>query len=252
MLPPRPRLTGDGFLSTPPSRVATCQSPVKTPRIKCFYPRHPRGWRPKNAQRPRRGSLFLSTPPSRVATTKVSEVVNKVIDVSIHATLAGGDAIRIHRCVAILVFLSTPPSRVATGHRTQSVKDTSVSIHATLAGGDSGHPPQGPAQHRFYPRHPRGWRLLRQQKTAILLVFLSTPPSRVATLGLTKDETPTKVSIHATLAGGDPLTPKAAQLICTFLSTPPSRVATLLILGLTSNWPETCFYPRHPRGWRRC
>ena len=58
-------------------------------------------------------------------------------------------------------------------------------------------------------------------------MFLSTPPSRVATTYIYPQYT----------------------TINEFLSTPPSRVATLLsclpTLYLVS------FYPRHPRGWRR-
>ena len=79
------------FLSTPPSRVATPRPPAGGRIPYCFYPRHPRGWRPN-------------------APTKQPAVV----DVSIHATLAGGDHfLRRHRTRCGL-FLSTPPSRVAT------------------------------------------------------------------------------------------------------------------------------------------
>ena len=56
------------FLSTPPSRVATWHWDTSGLPLKCFYPRHPRGWRPKRCQR--QCDLY---------------------DVSIHATLAGGD-----------------------------------------------------------------------------------------------------------------------------------------------------------------
>ena len=34
-----------------------------------------------------------------------------------------------------------------------------------------------------------------------------------------------------------------------FLSTPPSRVATVVAHKRPRRW--VCFYPRHPRGWRR-
>ena len=80
-----------------------------------------------------------------------------------------------------------------------------------------------------------------------------------------------KVSIHATLAGGD-LKPGVYEIsFSAFLSTPPSRVATLSLLfpyqhllgvsihatlaggdqqfqSMMNN--TRCFYPRHPRGWR--
>ena len=101
------------FLSTPPSRVATCFLVSNYKRINCFYPRHPRGWRRDGRACMDARSLFLSTPPSRVATEMLS-------------------------CPPLLLttFLSTPPSRVATGNVAHKFIDVLVSIHATLAGGD--------------------------------------------------------------------------------------------------------------------
>ena len=56
--------------------------------------------------------------------------------VSIHATLAGGDAMSKATIGALTVFLSTPPSRVATVVPPGADNAVLVSIHATLAGGD--------------------------------------------------------------------------------------------------------------------
>ena len=148
------------FLSTPPSRVATLCRRCCYPTAGCFYPRHPRGWR--------RASALC---------------VRHRLDVSIHATLAGGDAYR-------------------------------------GAG-------QAPPDSCFYPRHPRGWRRINKRYGFRSEMFLSTPPSRVATappIG-----SPSKH--HA------------------FLSTPPSRVATPC--RCSRLFACRCFYPRHPRGWRR-
>ena len=82
---------------------------------KCFYPRHPRGWRPIDGiSSTILSSPFLSTPPSRVA-TNFKQPKDKPLK----------------------KFLSTPPSRVATRENYFYLfggKD--VSIHATLAGGD--------------------------------------------------------------------------------------------------------------------
>ena len=80
----------------------------------CFYPRHPRGWR-----------------------RDVAVIQRQRGDVSIHATLAGGDSIRSAPRNARPMFLSTPPSRVATPAFCNAFFTVSVSIHATLAGGDS-------------------------------------------------------------------------------------------------------------------
>ena len=81
------------------------------------------------------------------------------------------------------------------------------------------------------------------------VAFLSTPPSRVATLGRQYAYAVVHVSIHATLAGGDFPVPGFAHSFFRFLSTPPSRVATPP--GAPPLWRLVGFYPRHPRGWRR-
>ena len=169
--------------------------------------------------------MFLSTPPSRVATSTGNEQ-RAFVQVSIHATLAGGD-------------LLACPCRV----------EKSVSIHATLAGGD----------------------LANLRGLYSEAMFLSTPPSRVATCGLSagfrvggcfyprhprgwrhevmawNDESEV-VSIHATLAGGDVPWRRLCAPIYSFLSTPPSRVATERIYAGLNRIGG--FYPRHPRGWR--
>ena len=85
------------------------------------------------------------------------------------------------------MFLSTPPSRVATVSACSSILSNSVSIHATLAGGDYSHTPKGFTRKCFYPRHPRGWRLFSPSVCMLPDVFLSTPPSRVATAKVYKN-----------------------------------------------------------------
>ncbi len=128
------RVPGDGFQSTPPSRVATPLGAIpahlivfqSTPPSRVatglggfygcpardFNPHHPRGWR--LWIRPR-GALtfgFQSTPPSRVATF--------LFYVSFPRSR----------------FQSTPPSRVATGLIAGCGFILKISIHTTLAGGD--------------------------------------------------------------------------------------------------------------------
>ena len=150
--------------------------------IKCFYPRHPRGWR-----------------------RLVYIYINVSVSVSIHATLAGGDAGVKGISLGSLLFLSTPPSRVATYDMLEKPVESKQFLST---------PPSRVATvvnlwqllhtHCFYPRHPRGWRLSRNSAQRVYIKFLSTPPSRVATVMcymLNCDEVP--VSIHATLAGGD-------------------------------------------------
>ena len=117
---------------------------------------------------------------------------------------------------------------MATLHRVDLLSaELTVSIHATLAGGDSAIASSTNQAGSFYPRHPRGWRLVGMTSSVILKTFLSTPPSRVATLQLAANGIMVNsVSIHATLAGGD-------------------------YIGLTYAKDKYRFYPRHPRGWRQ-
>ena len=128
--------SAEKFLSTPPSRVATCCAKPVTMRLSRFYPRHPRGWRLWDAYQEMMAQKFLSTPPSRVATGVDFSWFTRY-NVSIHATLAGGDGIPGEAGIFFLEFLSTPPSRVATARRECGSAARNVSIHATLAGGDS-------------------------------------------------------------------------------------------------------------------
>ena len=130
--------------------------------------------------------------------------------ISIHATLAGGDYFPLG---SILVR-------------------PDISIHATLAGGDV---QVGVCQLRpnlyFYPRHPRGWRQLEIIIYIYDRLFLSTPPSRVATASPGDLDGVVTISIHATLAGGDTGRPRHTGARALFLSTPPSRVATCQTVG---------------------
>ena len=78
----------------------------------------------------------------------------------------------------------------------------------------------------FYPRHPCGWRPGGTLRGACANGFLSTPPVWVAT-----DKRRLKHDISQ------------------FLSTPPVWVATSI--ARSSSSLASCFYPRHPCGWRR-
>ena len=155
---PSVRSANIAFLSTPPSRVATSSGPLRWNTACCFYPRHPRGWRLPALAR-----------------------ISVALDVSIHATLAGGDFCPVHPLYRVELFLSTPPSRVATIN--------SFEYGAVFDG--------------FYPRHPRGWRLSVWPLPA-LDIYVSIHATLAGGdfyhyyLGHQH-----LVSIHATLAGGD-------------------------------------------------
>ena len=78
-----------------------------------------------------------------------------------------------------------------------------VSIHATLAGGDLCVQLQVEGDLLFLSTPPSRVATLSTSPSSSAGVFLSTPPSRVATCKGLRQQTPNPVSIHATLAGGD-------------------------------------------------
>ena len=147
-------------------------------------------------------------------------------------------------------FQSTPPSRVATKDDPIPAARGMISIHTTLAGGDytsaeqvpldklfQSTPPsrvatvtfKGSSRPRKYfnPHHPRGWRLRRD-----------------GAFGRYR-----RISIHTTLAGGDPQEPAPEQ------EAAPISIHTTLAGGdlhLPIHWhtPDH-FNPHHPRGWRQ-
>ena len=214
-----------------------------------FYPRHPRGWR-----RAIRASLslwkpFLSTPPSRVA------------------TVCG-----LCRTPPQSCFYPRHPRGWRRQHLPAAMGVRYVSIHATLAGGDcrlrlprrnnSGFYPRHPRGWRrvpetpkaasifcFYPRHPRGWRLTSLQTPRGSCCFYPRHPRGWRPPEIAAMMVPQCVSIHATLAGGDLMIAAVSTGWTSFLSTPPSRVATAALPAVQAQ--GSCFYPRHPRGWRR-
>ena len=123
-----------------------------------------------------------------------------------------------------------------------------VSIHATLAGGDSGGVCSFANFGCFYPRHPRGWRRdFRQCQQHGVCVSIHATLAGGDQL-LIQHGSKEIVSIHATLAGGDCLPSSPNSSRTKFLSTPPSRVATTR--KQRTHHDQSCFYPRHPRGWR--
>ena len=147
-------------------------------------------------------------------------------NISIHASLAGGDSSWRSKRRSGLSFQSTPPSREATGLDPSSAEDRQfqstppsreatsegrccphsclISIHASLAGGDA--PPV----------------CVRSARAR----FQSTPPSREATAAYSRVADRWPISIHASLAGGDYLPPGEIDFLPAFQSTPPSREAT--------------------------
>ena len=213
-----------------------------------FYPRSPRGERRVIHYRsdwlqtisihaPREGSdtwgglrpglqdLFLSTLPARGATQRRPSKARP------------------------RQFLSTLPARGATADQHGRRCRSRISIHAPREGSDSeegGHlsmiaqisihaPREGSDLQRlealkgngyFYPRSPRGERLLFSQRSSINLAFLSTLPARGATLASRWTYAPHKNFYPRSPRGERLTTAKSKGVNALFLSTLPARGAT--------------------------
>ena len=81
---------------------------------------------------------------------------------------------------------------------------TFISIHASLAGGDGKSDAERLRWRNFNPRLPRGRRHELNLDWIVETIFQSTPPSREATKACKGIYFDGAISIHASLAGGDP------------------------------------------------
>ena len=171
------------FLSTPSARRATLQCLVTWSSHRYFYPRPPRGGRPSAAGQHAEPDRFLSTPSARRATPRpqkwpwykkflstpsarraTSVQINMDYNhiISIHALREEGDTVR--------------PSRLP---------NVAISIHALREEGDP-KPCATPAPtNDFYPRPPRGGRLMCAVLSPSTSNFYPRPPrgGRPACLG---------------------------------------------------------------------
>ena len=212
------------FLSTLPARGATSSSSglpttptisIHAPReesdcycrafhapLRDFYPRSPRGERLDAGNHSAAGRL-----------------------ISIHAPREGSDKGVPGMFWFLVPFLSTLPARGATQAQRGQPGRKKISIHAPREGSDLRHfrqrrqhrisihapregsdsPPRTrtvPGGH-FYPRSPRGERLLPYWQGSILARFLSTLPARGATKLLLDFDRQDFISIHAPREGSD-------------------------------------------------
>ncbi len=163
------------FLSTPSARRATQSLLSHRQRFEDFYPRPPRGGRPVGPAaatahnhfypRPPRGgrlafpglflvlSEFLSTPSARRATPEVTYMTLEQ-KISIHALREEGDQAGLRRSSAPL----------------------HISIHALREEGDLAVGAAALAKLDFYPRPPRGGRLVAASAFTPLSNFYPRPP----------------------------------------------------------------------------
>ena len=125
------------------------------------------------------------------------------------------------------VFLSTPSARRATCNTVRLLRMLFISIHALREEGDRCARLALWMADNFYPRPPRGGRHTASAMSQQRRRFLSTPSARRATVLLQRARTETPISIHALREEGD-----AVGARC------PAALQH--------------FYPRPPRGGRRC
>ena len=156
-------------------------------------------------------------------------------------------------------FLSTPSARRATKRILLLETICLISIHALREEGDQANSFTRNHLPNFYPRPPRGGRLLARLSCpfgssisihalreegdydcrflcTIFVPFLSTPSARRATLDeIVERKSTLRISIHALREEGDRKRGSAAEEYSGFLSTPSARRATQAYNALKNN-----------------
>ena len=145
-------------------------------------------------------------------------------------------------------FLSTLPSRGATSGPRWTANADGISIHAPLAGSDRYIIECGAGGRNFYPRSPRGERHNFCLQYPDKKRFLSTLPSRGATMAFMVGWCARRISIHAPLAGSDPpwSRPKIIKITISIHAPLAGSDSSTNSGGHLGN----NFYPRSPRGER--
>ena len=189
-----------------------------------FNPRPPRGGRRASPPRPRPSPRFQSAPPARGATS-MRQALDKIIEVSIRAPRAGGDA----------------------GLQLDA-EDQGVSIRAPRAGGDYADIIRVLYPACFNPRPPRGGRPNARIDVHFLNLFQSAPPARGATASSAVRRERSRVSIRAPRAGGD-VVPGLDRVVACGVSIRAPRAGGD-VCGPSAARTGSGFNPRPPRGGR--
>ena len=217
------RLRDLRFLSTPSARRATLFRVLGGKPYQNFYPRPPRGGRPRRICNTAGARSFLSTPSARRATATPPIPENSFEFLS---TPSARRATRSSRCCASTQqFLSTPSARRATVEVAAQSRLQFISIHALREEGDAS-----------VLGTIVGW-----------VSFLSTPSARRATRARGQVRRPVPISIHALREEGDLPSRQPQTLAPHFYPRPPrgGRPAPA-----PPALPPHNFYPRPPRGGR--
>ena len=167
---------------------------------------------------------FLSTPSARRATNHVKQLKPSKTHFYPRPP-RGGRRLGIAALSIGIPFLSTPSARRATRTRQCACKVVVISIHALREEGDRLLGRCQSAGIDFYPRPPRGGRLLRVSFPKSSYNFYPRPPR-----------------------GGRPCSYSRITKGVLFLSTPSARRATGCLFHLIGG--NRYFYPRPPRGGR--
>ena len=237
------------FLSTPSARRATWAVRRSCCSHRDFYPRPPRGGRPRSRSSKTTEHYFYPRPP-RGGRRLAGCFVCCLSAISIHALREEGDTEPVRRSdhrgrflstpsarratfrslrpsLLAGLFLSTPSARRATHRPPQGDQDDGISIHALREEGDrrrwSGRAPWS----NFYPRPPRGGRRSLAFTHGIRTEFLSTPSARRATASAPSGWTVLHNFYPRPPRGGRPNTPPRSGRAWLFLSTPSARRATV-------------------------
>ena len=126
----------------------------------------------------------------------------------------------------LLLFLSTPSARRATRRMADDGSPVIISIHALREEGDVRRLESARTCTDFYPRPPRGGRLMTIWALQRRTIFLSTPSARRATTRRPRSNPQCGISIHALREEGDVASINLTSSIFQFLSTPSARRAT--------------------------
>ena len=146
------------FLSTPSARRATLAAHLLNLGRQNFYPRPPRGGRPRGRHHLQRvAGIFLSTPSARRA-TQGAEEGSWPLFISIHALREEGDPPQRRGITARRNFYPRPPRGGRPRLSGVPLRTLEISIHALREEGDTSKRLRPCLSGHFYPRPPRGGR----------------------------------------------------------------------------------------------
>ena len=213
------------FLSTLPARGATARNPEKV-RAAYISIHAPREGSDNRRPRSSASSRISIHAPREGSDSRLQNSIVAYVKISIHAPREGSDALGVPIRPITAQFLSTLPARGATS----SVQDVDEL-----------------ADH-FYPRSPRGERLVTIELNWQIAQFLSTLPARGATAGRRSPSGPGQISIHAPREGSDQAVHRQLQGAGRISIHAPREGSDGF--NRACFVPQLHFYPRSPRGER--